>query len=114
MAEFFPERHAVSYSWYKNGEVVEGATEDDYSENKELSGEFQLHLTLDNAKVVRSNVLYINASASGEQRVTCYNELGMILFETEGEPDLSGLPSGIYFIVYESATGRHTEKLMIP
>lgn len=114
LAELFPERHAVAYAWYKNGELIENATADDYSENAELSGSFQLHVTLDDERLVMSNVLNIEPATPDGQRVTCYNHLGMLLFETDDEPDLSGLPSGMYIIVYQSANSSHIEKLLIP
>ena len=112
-AAFFPERKAVGFAWYKNGELVEGAKEDDYSENAELNGAFQLHITLDDNRIVKSNVLYINALPPTEQRVSCYNHLGMLLFETTEMPDLSALSPGIYILVYQSANSTHTEKVII-
>ncbi len=109
VAELFPDRQPVSYKWYKNGELVAGATEDDYSERAELNGVFQLHLTLDNKQLVKSNILYINTSGNSEQRVACYNHLGVPVDLNTPEEEL---PSGIYINVYRSGDNIRTEKVL--
>jgi len=111
VAELFPDRQPMSYTWFKDGNVIAGATTDDYSEKAELNGIFQLHLTLDNQKVIKSNILYINASGEVSQRVACYNHLGcpIDLHIPEAE-----LPAGIYINVYQSGDNIRTEKVLIP
>ena len=110
VAKLFPDSHPVSYAWYKNGELVAGATADDYSEKTALEGFFQLHMTLDNKKRVKSNILYINAvEAQPEQRIACYNHLGIPVDLNTPEEQL---PPGIYINVYQSGDHIRAEKVL--
>ncbi len=108
---YFPDHTATSYKWYKNGELVPNANEDDYSEHQELHGAFQLHLTLDNKQLIRSNILYINASAREEELIAIYNYMGASISITTPQDQL---PSGIYIFVYQSGNQTRTEQVYIP
>ena len=108
---YFPDNTATSYKWYKNGELVPNANEDDYSEHQELQGAFQLHLTLDNKQLIRSNILYINASAREEELIAIYNYMGVSISITTPQ---ERLPSGIYIFVYQSGNQTRTEQVYIP
>ncbi len=108
---YFPDNTATSYKWYKNGEVVPNANEDDYSEHQELQGAFQLHLTLDNKQLIRSNILYINASEREEELIAIYNYMGASISITTPQ---ERLPSGIYIFVYQSGNQTRTEQVYIP
>ena len=87
------------------------ANEDDYSEHQELHGAFQLHLTLDNKQLIRSNILYINASAREEELIAIYNYMGTSISITTPQDQL---PSGIYIFVYQSGNQTRTEQVYIP
>ena len=110
LAEYFPEQQATEYKWYKNGVLVPEATTDDYSENAELNGEYQLQVTLNGDKKVKSNVLSIHASGKAPKRIVCYNELRLAV-----SPDipLEQLPAGIYVVVYQYGEEIRTEKVFV-
>ena len=111
LATYFPENKATAFLWYKNGQPVPNATEDDYSEEEELNGSFQLHVTLDNNKLMRSNRLYIKAAAPQETLVAIYNFMGASI---DTHTPISSLPTGIYIFVYQSGNQTRTEQLYIP
>lgn len=111
LATYFPENKATAFLWYKNGQPVPNATEDDYSEEEELNGSFQLHVTLDNNKLIRSNILYIKAAAPQETLVAIYNFMGASI---DTHTPISSLPTGIYIFVYQSGNQTRTEQLYIP
>jgi hypothetical protein len=58
-ARFFPGRTARAYQWYKNDAPIPGATDDDYAEQNELQGRFQLRIELDGDQTIWSNILEI-------------------------------------------------------
>ena len=64
LRRFFPDNTALGFQWYKNGEPIPGATEDDYAEQNELNGVFQLQIRLDapvdnHDEYIWSNILEI-------------------------------------------------------
>lgn len=64
LRRFFPDNKALAFQWYKNGEPIPGATEDDYAEQNELNGIFQLQIRLDapvdnDDEYIWSNILEI-------------------------------------------------------
>ena len=109
LAEYFPEQQPTAYKWYKNGKVIEGATTDDYSEEAELNGVFQLQITLPD-KTIRTKELTINASGNAPIRIACYNNLGLPV-----SPDmpLEELPQGIYIVVYQYGDNTRSEKVFV-
>ena len=108
---YFPENKATSFAWYKNGQLVPNATEDDYSEQNELNGAFQLYLTLDNDKQIRSNILYIKAEHENDELIAIYNFMGQAF---DIHTNISDLPTGIYIFVYQSGNQTRTEQIFIP
>lgn len=108
---YFPENKATSFQWYKDGELVPNATEDDYSEQNELNGAFQLYLTLDNNKQIRSNILYIKAEHEDDELIAIYNFMGQGF---DVHTDIRTLPTGIYIFVYQSGNQTRTEQIFIP
>lgn len=64
LRRFFPDNKALAFQWYKNGEPIPGANEDDYAEQNELNGIFQLQIRLDapvdnDDEYIWSNILEI-------------------------------------------------------
>ena len=85
--KLFPERTATTMQWYKNDEPIPGATDDDYSEQNELNGRFQLRIELDNNQTIWSNILIISDTkeeAPIEIKVYRWQNLYMIRYE-QGE-----------------------------
>ena len=111
LATYFPDNKATAYQWYKNGQLVPNATEDDYSEQNELNGSFQLYLTLDNNKQIRSNILYIKAETPEEELIAIYNFMGTPI---DIHTPVGSLPTGIYIFVYQSGNQTRTEQVFIP
>ena len=106
--ELFPELTVTGYQWYKDGTAIPNATEDDYSEQNELHGVFQLRITLDDSRVIWSNIIELS-EAKEEQtvHVRVYNSSGLLVTETQ-------LTRGIYLFRYEQGDRVWTEKRLIP
>ena len=97
LRRLFPNRTATSYQWYKNEEPISGATEDDYSEQNELNGIFQLRVTLDGDQIIWSNILTISPSETEVPiEIKVYNW------------------QNLYLIRYEQGDKVWTEKRLIP
>ena len=113
LRRFFPERQYLAYQWYKNGEPIAGATEDDYSETNELNGFFQLCIKLDEPvdnhdEYIWSNVLEIGEVENPHPvQVRIYDSHGFLM------PN-ENLPCGIYLYRYEQGNRVWTEKRFIP
>ena len=116
--ELFPDRTVMGYQWYKNGEPVAGATEDDYSEENELHGVFQMILTLDGDEEVCSNIIELLDEIEEIQPASMrlYNSNGRLLkeWETEDVDETLLLPQGIYFLRIEQGKEVLTRKIYIP
>lgn len=107
LRELFPEQTAVAFQWYRDSVKIEGATEDDYAEEHELQGHYQLRVQLNDGLYVWSNVLAINASEEPLPIVKrIYNSQGMPVDE-----ERSGC--GIYIIRYEQGGRIWTEKKVV-
>jgi hypothetical protein len=116
--ELFPDRTVLAYQWYKNGEPIVGANDDDYSEQNELHGTFQMMLTLDGGEEICSNIIEL-AEEQEETPVASmrlYNSNGRLLreWETTDTNEKLVLPQGIYFLRIEQAEEIFTRKICIP
>ena len=108
LRKFFPGRTARAYQWYKNDEPVLGAIDDDYAEQNELNGRFQLRIELDNNRIIWSNILEIGeAKAELPVYVHIYDSHGMPVREDQ-------VMHGIYLYRYEQGDKVWTEKKLIP
>ena len=84
LRQLFPNRTATAYQWYKNEHAIDGATEDDYSEQNELHGVFQLQVTLDGSQLIWSNILTIldsEAEVPVETQIYNWQHLYLIRYE---------------------------------
>ncbi|MBO6306555.1 MAG: hypothetical protein J6M55_03510 [Paludibacteraceae bacterium] len=108
LRRLFPDRTATAFQWYKNDSAVPGATEDDYAEQNELHGRFQLRVMLDGGQAVWSNILEISDSIEEiSARVRIYDSHGTEVCEDQ-------ITHGIYLFRYEQGDYIRTEKKMIP
>ena len=107
LRNFFPERTATAFQWYKNEQPISGATEDDYAEQNELCGVFQLNVKLDDGRSIWSNIIEIKAKADVQTRVQIYNSQGMPVSEEQ-------LSQGVYLYRYEKGDEVWIEKKWIP
>lgn len=107
LRKFFPERMATAFQWYKNEQPISGATEDDYAEQNELCGVFQLNVKLDDGRSIWSNIIEIKAKDEIPIRVQIYNSQGMPVSEEQ-------LSQGVYLFRYERGDEVWIEKKWIP
>lgn len=107
VAQLFPERTVTGYQWYKDEAAIPDATNDDYSEQAELFGRFQLRLTLDGDEEVWSTILTISAAQPQPVRMFIYNAYGLPVREDE-------MSRGVYLIRYEQSDRIWTEKRIVP
>ena len=114
--KLFPERTVTAYQWYKDGNPIEGATEDDYSEQNELHGLFQMVLTLDNGEEVCSNIIDLTKTpVSSATVIRVYNTSGRLVREGKAEDVKSfSLPSGVYLLRMMRGNEVFTEKMIVP
>lgn len=107
LRKFFPERMATAFQWYKNEQPISGATDDDYAEQNELCGVFQLNVKLDDGRSIWSNIIEIKAKDEIPIRVQIYNSQGMPVSEEQ-------LSQGVYLFRYERGDEVWIEKKWIP
>ena len=109
LRQFFLDRTALTYQWYKDELPVAGATDDDYSEQNELHGRFQLRIELDGNQTIWSNILEINTEQAAPLpvHVRIYNSHGMPVAEDQ-------VTHGIYLYRYEQGNQVWTEKRFFP
>ncbi len=112
LRRFFPDRQFLAFQWYKNGEPIPGATGDDYSEQNELCGVFQLQIQLDQAVDNDDQYIWSTILEIGEPQAPLpvtkriYNWSGMLVNE---EP----MRRGLYLIVYRQGDKTWTEKKIV-
>lgn len=108
LRRFFPGYTPLRYQWYCDSVAIPGATIDDYSEDHELHGHYQLYVELDQGEHAWSNVIDLSDTPAPKpvhQRI--YNAQGILV----GEEKLS---HGVYLIVYEQGDRVWTEKRFVP
>ena len=103
----FPEQAATAFQWFKNDEPVWGATEDDYAEQNELHGRFQLRVMLTGDQTIWSNILEILDEIEE-------NPVHVRIFDSRGEEVTEDqISHGIYLYRYEQGDAIWTEKRLI-
>lgn len=108
LSRFFPHHFARTYQWYKNEAPIPGANDDDYSEQNELCGRFQLRVEMDNGQTIWSNILEIRETQAEEPvRVRIYDSHGVPVQENQ-------VSHGVYLYRYEQGDRKWTEKRLIP
>ena len=108
LSRFFPQSSARTYQWYKNETPIPGANGDDYSEQNELCGRFQLRVEMDNDQTIWSNILEIGKAQVEEPiRVRIYDSHGVPVQENQ-------VSHGVYLYRYEQGDRKWTEKRLIP
>lgn len=113
--ELFPKLTVNGYQWYKDGIAIPNATEDNYSEQNELQGAFQLRLLMNNDRYVWSEILTIQpAQTLTPNRIRVYNHNGTLIYQSETETTLPYLPKGLYIIQIEQNGEQRIEKKLIP
>ena len=104
----FPEQAATAFQWFKNDEPVWGATEDDYAEQNELHGRFQLRVMLTGDQTIWSNILEIlDEIEETPLHVRIFNSRGEEVTEDQ-------ISHGIYLYRFEQGNSIWTEKRLIP
>lgn len=97
----------AGYQWYKDGKPVPGATEDDYSEQNELHGSYQLVIRLSDGSYVWSTIVEIlDTPEPAPVRVQIYDSRGIPVRENQ-------VNYGIYLYRYEQGGRVWTEKKLI-
>jgi hypothetical protein len=110
---FFPDMHPLEFQWFKDSVAIEGANADDYSEENELHGVFQLRIKLDRIvdnhdEYIWSNILDIhNTPAPAPIIKRVYNSQGIPVSEEK-------TGSGVYLIQYQQGDRVWTEKKVQP
>ena len=109
---FFPDMHPLEFQWFKDSVAIEGANADDYAEENELHGVFQLRIKLDEVvdnhdEYIWSNILDIlptSGSAPIIKRI--YNNNGILVSEDK-------MTHGVYLILYQQGDKVWTEKKVV-
>ena len=115
LAQLFPETTPTAYQWYFGLEPIRDATDDDYSEMRELHGSYQLRVQLDGKRYVWSERIEIADTNKAPVRVRIYNSQGTFLKEEtlSGEDPLPSLPHGIWLLYFEQGDDRWSEKKLV-
>lgn len=115
VSELFPDLTPTAYQWYKNGDAIPDATEDDYSEQNELQGDFQLRILMSDGRYVWSEILTIQpAQTQAPSRIMIYNHNGYLFYQSDTETVIPPLQRGLYIIQAEQNGEQHTEKKLVP
>lgn len=103
----FPEQMPLAFQWYKDEAPVLGATEDDYAEQNELHGVFQLRVTLSGDQIIWSNILeLLEETEETPLNVHIYNSRGEEVNEEQ-------VTHGVYLYRFEQGDVIWTEKRLI-
>lgn len=115
--ELYPDSIVTGYQWFKNGEQIEDAVEDDYSEQDRLVGSFQVLLTFAGGDTICSNIIEILPEPEPPMTmISVYNSTGLLVrqWQTMNEHEQYALPKGIYLLRIERGKEVKTGKLCIP
>ena len=112
LARLFPELRPLEFQWFRDSVEIEGANSDDYSEEHELHGYYQLRIKLNEVvdnddEYIWSNILDIHDTpepAPVTKRI--YNSSGMLVGEDR-------MTRGVYLILYQQGDKFWTEKKYI-
>ena len=113
LARLFPGMHPLEFQWFKDSVAIEGANADDYSEENELHGVFQLRIKLDRTvdnhdEYIWSNILDILPTSGFAPIIKrIYNSQGIPVSEEK-------TGSGVYLIHYQQGDRIWTEKKILP
>ena len=105
----FPDMQPLEIQWFKDSVAIEGANADDYSEENELHGVFQLRIklerTVDNDdEYIWSNILDIHLTSTPAPIIKhVYNTHGILVGNEPAMP-------GIYLIWYQQGDKTWAEK----
>ena len=113
LTRLFPELTPLEFQWFKDSMEIEGANSDDYSEEHELHGYYQLRIKLNEVvdnddEYIWSNILDIHDTpepAPVTKRI--YNSSGMLIGEDR-------LMRGVFLILYQQGDKFWTEKKIVP
>ena len=109
----FPDMHPLEFQWFKDSVAIEGANADDYSEENELHGYYQLRIKLDRTvdnhdEYIWSNILDILPTSGFAPIIKrIYNSQGIPVSEEK-------TGSGVYLIHYQQGDRIWTEKKILP
>ena len=104
----FSEQMPLAFQWYKDEAPVWGATGDDYAEQNELHGVFQLRVTLTGDQIIWSNILeLLDEIEEIPIHVHIYNGRGEEVTEEQ-------ITRGVYLYRFEQGDAIWTEKRLIP
>ena len=109
----FPDMHPLEFQWFKDSVAIEGANADDYSEENELHGYYQLRIKLDRTvdnhdEYIWSNILDIMPTSGFAPIIKrIYNSQGILVSEEK-------TGSGVYLIHYQQGDRIWTEKKIRP
>lgn len=114
--QLYPDSVVSEYLWFKDGERIEDAVEDDYSEHERLVGEFQVLLVLQSGDTICSNIVTILPLPEvPPTEVRVYNANGRLVLQTATADRLQAiLPKGIYLVRIEQGSTVSSRKIFIP
>ena len=107
LRRFFPERIPKAYQWYKDSVAIDGATDDDYSEQNELHGTYQLLVWMDDDSYIWSNTITLNDTPEPlPVSIHIYNSHGLPVTDDR-------LTRGVYIIHYRQGDRVWAEKKIV-
>ena len=107
LRRFFPEQMVRAYLWYKDSMAINDATADEYSEQNELHGIYQLLIWMNDDSYAWSNIITITDTPEPQPVIMhIYNSNGMPVTEQRLTP-------GIYIYHYQQGDHVWTQKKII-
>ena len=107
MRRFFADRMVQSYQWYKDSTALSGATADEYSEQNELHGTYQLLVWFADNTYVWSNIITLTDTPEPQLVITrIYNSNGMPVSGQQLTP-------GIFIIYNQQGSRVWTQKKIV-